>query len=93
VAGWEKVLRKLQNTEMPPPGLPRPGPDATRSFIQWLGNSFDQASAAEGLVLSQPSVQRILREAGISWPQKRTPQKIPFAREQEGMLLQVGIAS
>ena len=46
----------------------------------------------EGLALSRPSVQRILRKAGISSPQKRRPQKYRTRRErreQEGMLLQV----
>ena len=47
---------------------------------------------AEGLVLSRPSVQRILRQAGIRSPQKRRSPKYHSRRErraQEGMLLQV----
>jgi len=35
----------------------------------------EKLTGSEGLVLSRPSVQRILREAGISSPQKRRPQK------------------
>lgn len=47
---------------------------------------------SEGLVLSRPSVQRILRQAGIRSPQKRRSPKYHSRRErraQEGMLLQV----
>ena len=47
---------------------------------------------AEGLVLSRPSVRRILRQAGIRSPQKRRAAKYRSRRErraQEGMLLQV----
>jgi transposase len=52
----------------------------------------EKLTGVEGLALSRPSVQRILREAGISSPQKRRPQKYRSRRErreQEGMLLQV----
>jgi transposase len=47
---------------------------------------------AEGIVVSRPSVRRILREAGIRSPQKRRAAKYRSRRErraQEGMLLQV----
>ena len=52
----------------------------------------EKLTEVEGLVLSRPSVQRILRDAGIKSPQKRRPQKYRSRRdrrEQEGMLLQV----
>jgi len=52
----------------------------------------EKLTGVEGLVLSRPSVQRILREAGLRSPQKRRPQKYRSRRErreQEGMLLQV----
>ncbi len=45
----------------------------------------------EGVVLSRPSVQRILRQAGLVSPQKRRPPKYRSRRErraQEGMMLQ-----
>jgi transposase len=52
----------------------------------------EKVTEVESLVLSRPSVQRILRKAGIRSPQKRRPQKYRARRErreQEGMLLQV----
>jgi transposase len=52
----------------------------------------EKLTEVEGLVLSRPSVHRILREAGIKSPQKRRLQKYRSRRkrrEQEGMLLQV----
>ena len=52
----------------------------------------EKLTGVEGLVLSRPSVERILREAGLRSPQKRRPQKYRSRRErreQEGMLLQV----
>jgi transposase len=52
----------------------------------------EKLTRVEGLSLSRPSVQRILREAGLRSPQKRRPSKYRSRRErrqQEGMLLQV----
>jgi len=45
---WEKVLRKLQSGEMPPPGLPRAG------CTQWLAASLDKAAAAHPYPARQP---------------------------------------
>jgi cytochrome c553 len=44
-AVWEKVLRKLKNGEMPPPGLPRPDASETDSLTQWIEASLDKAAA------------------------------------------------
>jgi hypothetical protein len=52
----------------------------------------EKLTKGEGFILSRPTVQRILREAGLSSPQKRRPPKYRSRRErreQEGMLLQV----
>lgn len=52
----------------------------------------EKLTQIEGLVLSRPSVRRILRQAGIRSPQKRRAPKYRSRRErrpQEGMLLQV----
>jgi hypothetical protein len=43
---WEKVLRKLKDGEMPPPGVPRPDSSATNALTEWLAASLDQAAAA-----------------------------------------------
>jgi hypothetical protein len=52
----------------------------------------EKLTKGEGFILSRPTVQRILRDAGLSSPQKRRPPKYRSRRErreQEGMLLQV----
>jgi transposase len=52
----------------------------------------EKLTKVEGFIMSRPTVQRILREAGLSSPQKRRPPKYRSRRErreQEGMLLQV----
>lgn len=52
----------------------------------------EKLTKVEGLTLSRPSIQRILREAKIQSPQKRRSPKYRSRRErreQEGMLLQV----
>ena len=52
----------------------------------------EKLTKVEGLKLSRPSVQRILRGAKLSSPQKRRPPKYRSRRErreQEGMLLQL----
>ncbi len=38
----EKVLRKIRTGEMPPPGLPRPKPEAAAAAAQWLEGQLDQ---------------------------------------------------
>ncbi len=52
----------------------------------------EKLTKVEGLELSRPTVQRILRDAGIRSPQKRRPSKYRSRRERrarEGMLIQV----
>lgn len=52
---------------------------------------WEKLTKHEGLKLSRPSVQRILREAGLASPQKRRAPKYRSRRErraQEGMMLQ-----
>ena len=43
---WEKVLRKLRSGTMPPAGMPRPDDAARKSFVTWLEQRLEQASAA-----------------------------------------------
>jgi hypothetical protein len=38
---WERVVRKLRLGAMPPHGMPRPDPDATRRLIAWLEGELD----------------------------------------------------
>jgi hypothetical protein len=77
-------------------------PAATRKHVEELARGkyagfndshlHEKLTTVEGLSLSRPTVQRILREAGLRSPQKRRPQKYRARRErreQEGMLLQV----
>lgn len=37
----EKVLRRLQAGEMPPPGMPRPGEDLRTEIVSWLESELD----------------------------------------------------
>jgi hypothetical protein len=41
---WEKVIRKLQAGEMPPPGAPRPSPVALKAFSSGLIQDLDTAA-------------------------------------------------
>ncbi len=41
----EKVIRKLRAGLMPPPGLPRPKPEAAKAVVAALENGIDQAAA------------------------------------------------
>ena len=41
---WEKVVRKLNAGMMPPPGRPRPDPEAQREFVTWLEGELDRAA-------------------------------------------------
>jgi len=40
--GWEKILRKIRNGEMPPKGVPRPGPQMD-ALLQFLQTEFAKA--------------------------------------------------
>jgi hypothetical protein len=42
---WEKVVRKLRMSAMPPPGQPRPDNQTTDAFVQSLEDRLDQAAA------------------------------------------------
>jgi len=58
---WEKVVRKLRSTAMPPPGAPRPDAktyDATATFLE---TELDRASAAKPNPGSLPLLHRLSR--------------------------------
>ena len=41
----EKMIRKLRAGMMPPPGMPRPGPDTLLALVETLENEIDAAAA------------------------------------------------
>ena len=43
---WEKVVRKLRTSVMPPPGMPQPSEEDRRAMLTWLETSLDAAAAA-----------------------------------------------
>src|SRR5512146_2888161 len=43
---WEKAVRKLGGSIMPPPGKPQPDPAARRALVLALQNELDRAAAA-----------------------------------------------
>ena len=44
---WEKVVRKLGTSSMPPLGMPRPDKPTYDAFASWLENELDRAAAAK----------------------------------------------
>ncbi len=44
---WEKVIRKLRTSAMPPAGMPRPDKAAYDSFATYLETALDRAAAAK----------------------------------------------
>ena len=44
---WEKVIRKLRTSAMPPPGMPRPDKAFYDSFATYLETEIDRAAAAK----------------------------------------------
>jgi mono/diheme cytochrome c family protein len=59
-ATWEKVLRKFGAGQMPPPGLPRPKPEAAAAFTEWLTASLDAAALARPNP-GRPTIHRLNR--------------------------------
>jgi mono/diheme cytochrome c family protein len=44
---WEKVVRKLRTSTMPPPNMPQPSIEDRRALLSWLETSLDEAAAAK----------------------------------------------
>ena len=44
---WEKVVGKLRQASMPPPGRPRPDPETYDALATYLENELDRAAAAK----------------------------------------------
>src|SRR5208283_2192639 len=57
---WEKVLRKVSTSQMPPPGLPHPDAPARTEFATWLETSLDR-SAADNPNPGRPAIHRLNR--------------------------------
>ncbi|HVW84546.1 MAG TPA: DUF1592 domain-containing protein, partial [Bryobacteraceae bacterium] len=57
---WEKVVRKLQAGEMPPPGAPRPAAEFTRAFVAGLTRNLDAAAQASPYA-GRPVIRRLNR--------------------------------
>jgi mono/diheme cytochrome c family protein len=43
---WEKTVRKLRTGAMPPPGLPRPAPEASEALASYVERELDRAALA-----------------------------------------------
>jgi mono/diheme cytochrome c family protein len=59
--GWEKVVRKLRTTSMPPAGAPRPDPATYHAVASFLEAELDRASAASPIFGKLPLVHRLSR--------------------------------
>lgn len=57
---WERVLRKLRTGEMPPPGLPRPSPEASASLANRLEETLDKAATLHPNP-GRPAIHRLNR--------------------------------
>src|SRR5947209_1852043 len=44
---WEKVVRKLRTSTMPPPNMSQPSIEDRTALLSWLETSLDQAAAAK----------------------------------------------
>jgi mono/diheme cytochrome c family protein len=59
-ATWERVLRKLNAGEMPPPKMPRPKPETVTSFTSWLRGELDKEAAVHPNP-GHPTIHRLNR--------------------------------
>lgn len=57
---WEKVLRKVSTSQMPPPGMPRPDAPARTEFASWLETSLDRSAEANPNP-GRPAIHRLNR--------------------------------
>src|SRR5262245_31622055 len=56
---WEKALRKLRGSQMPPPGSPQPPQKDVESFVAWMENTLD--TNAKGPRAAYVPIQRLNR--------------------------------
>ena len=57
---WEKVIRKVRTSAMPPAGVPRPDKASNDGFANYLENSLDRAATAKPNP-GRPAVHRLNR--------------------------------
>jgi mono/diheme cytochrome c family protein len=60
-AVWERVLRKLQAGEMPPPGSPRPDPAAVSAVTQWITSQLDGSGPSARIDPGRVTARRLNR--------------------------------
>jgi len=58
---WEKVIRKLRASTMPPPGLPRPDPATYNALAGFIETELDRAAAAKPNPGKLPLLHRLSR--------------------------------
>src|SRR5262245_6014137 len=58
---WEKVVRKLRTSSMPPPGLPRPDESTYTSVASFLESELDRAWNARPVFGTVPLAHRLTR--------------------------------
>ena len=59
---WEKAIRKLQGSLMPPPGKKRPDEAALKDFVSSMENYLDAAADKEGPQPGHVAIHRLNRE-------------------------------
>lgn len=57
---WEKVIRKLRASAMPPAGRPKPDAATSRAFVSWLETELDRSAMATPNP-GRPAVHRLNR--------------------------------
>jgi hypothetical protein len=57
---WERVIRKLRTSTMPPPGAPRPDKTSSDVLASWLEASLDRSAAANPHP-GRPAIHRLNR--------------------------------
>ena len=57
---WEKVVRKLRTGAMPPAGLPRPDPEASKAFVATVEGALDRLAASRPSP-GRPPIHRLNR--------------------------------
>ena len=57
---WEKIVRKLESGEMPPPKLPRPTGEAVRAFMSGITSELDAAARLKPYA-GKPLIRRLNR--------------------------------
>ncbi len=58
---WEGVAKRVKSGQMPPPGVPKPAPEAVRAVVEWAGQHIDAIDRTRKVEPGRVTARRLNR--------------------------------